>query len=94
MNGRRLVRHPRGGDVLHIGRPASVQFIRPIIFRVIRLHDWPTYDGCVWLDGYQLGNNGDAVERRSVFVQVAGLRYLTTPQRPGVARRPGGRPVR
>jgi hypothetical protein len=44
-----------------------------MLFRVIRVHDWPTYDGWAWLDGYQLNGAGDAVERRSIFVQLKGL---------------------
>lgn len=64
---------PRSGDVLRVTRAASVQFVEPLFFRVIRVHDWPTYNGWVWLDGYQLNTAGDAVERRSIFVQVAGL---------------------
>jgi hypothetical protein len=44
-----------------------------LLFRVIRVHDWPTYDGWAWLDGYQLNASGDAVERRSIFVQLSGL---------------------
>jgi hypothetical protein len=69
---------PRSGDVLHVTRAASVQFVEPMLFRVIRVHDWPTYDGWVWLDGYELNASGDAVERRSIFVQVNGLRQVTT----------------
>ncbi|MGC4744202.1 hypothetical protein ACLQ28_00855 [Micromonospora sp. DT201] len=38
-------RKPRTGDVLHLTRAASVQFLRPIFVRVIRVLDWPTYDG-------------------------------------------------
>ncbi len=64
----------RSGDVLHVTKAASVQFVTPILFRVIRVHDWPTYEGWVWLDGYELNTAGDAVERRSIFVQFAGLR--------------------
>lgn len=64
---------PRSGDVLRVTRAASVQFTDPMIFRVIRVHDWPTYDGWAWLDGYQLNRDGEAVERRSIFVQVRGL---------------------
>jgi hypothetical protein len=64
---------PRSGDVLHVTREASVQFVEPILFRVIRVHDWPTYDGWVWLDGYELNAGGDAVERRSIFVKIGGL---------------------
>ena len=67
---------PRAGDIVHITRDASVQFLKPMMFRVIRVHDWPTYDGWMWLDGYQLNSAGDAVERRSIFVQQAGLRMM------------------
>lgn len=64
---------PRSGDVLRVTRAASVQFAEPMMFRVIRVHDWQTYDGWTWLDGYQLDSGGDAVERRSIFVQIDGL---------------------
>jgi hypothetical protein len=64
---------PRSGDVLCVTRRASVQFTKPMMFRVIRVHDWQTYDGWAWLDGYQLDTSGDAVERRLIFVQINGL---------------------
>jgi hypothetical protein len=64
---------PRSGDVLRVTRAASVQFSTPMLFRVIRVHDWSTYSGWAWLDGYELNSVGDAVERRSIFVQIAGL---------------------
>jgi hypothetical protein len=81
---------PRSGDVLHVTRAASVQFVEPLLFRVIRVHDWPTYDGWVWLDGYELNAAGDAVERRSIFVQISGLRQVPTNRdlRARNARRP------
>lgn len=72
---------PRSGDVLRVTRAASVQFADPMLFRVIRVHDWPTYDGWSWLDGYQLDRSGDAVERRSIFVLVEGLQHVV-PMRP------------
>ncbi|SCG79489.1 hypothetical protein GA0070609_5917 [Micromonospora echinaurantiaca] len=91
---------PRSGDVLHVTRAASVQFLRPIMFRVIRVLDWPTYDGWLWLDGYELNAAGDAVNRRSIFVQRQGLRQLRAAPEPRphtvrTARRPVVRtPVR
>lgn len=65
---------PRPGQTLLITRESSVQFATPMRFRVIRAHSWTTYDGWVWLDGYQLNAAGDAVERRSIFVMERGLR--------------------
>jgi hypothetical protein len=59
--------------LVRLGRATSVQFGVPILFRVIRVHDWPTYDGWAWLDGYELNEQGEAIERRSVFVLVAGI---------------------
>jgi hypothetical protein len=69
---------PRSGDVIQVDGEASVQFGggREIGFRLIRVHDWPTYDGWVWLDGYELNGCGEAVERRSIFVRIAGLHVL------------------
>ncbi|MFY1635312.1 hypothetical protein ACN27F_18895 [Solwaraspora sp. WMMB335] len=67
---------PRSGEVLHVTRAASVQFIEPLLFRVIRVHDWQTYHGWIWLDGYELNAAGDAVDRRSIFVRLDGLRRL------------------
>jgi hypothetical protein len=68
-----------------VTRAASVQFTEPMMFRVIRVHDWQTYDGWAWLDGYQLNSVGDAVERRSIFVQVNGLQQA--PSAIGAVRR-------
>jgi hypothetical protein len=66
---------PRSGEVVRVTAAASVQFANGngFVFRVIRVHDWTTYDGWAWLDGYQLDQRGDAVDRRSIFVQIAGL---------------------
>ncbi|ADU06424.1 hypothetical protein ML5_0882 [Micromonospora sp. L5] len=66
----------KAGDLLHVTRAASVQFGKPIIFRLIRVLPYPTYDRWAWLDGYQLNEKGDAVERREIFVQPEGLRKL------------------
>lgn len=82
---------PRSGEVLHLTRAASVQFCTPIKFRVIRVLDWPTYTGWVWLDGYQLNDAGEATERRSIFVQIAGLERLPGSAAPGKPRGGTGR---
>ncbi|MEU7922569.1 hypothetical protein [Micromonospora zamorensis] len=67
--------------------------MRPIFVRVIRVLDWPTYDGWLWIDGYELAGNGDAVARRSLFVMPAGLIWSDPPA--PAARRPTTRtPVR
>jgi hypothetical protein len=73
---------PRCGDVLQIGAQASVQFAggRGFLFRVIRVMDQETretYADWAWLEGYELGGNGEAVERRQIFVRSAGLQVVT-----------------
>jgi hypothetical protein len=69
-------RQPRAGDVLKVTAQASVQFLKPIRFRVIRIHDWTTtFEGWIWLDGYQLDDAGNAVERRSIYVREQGLQF-------------------
>jgi hypothetical protein len=84
----------RAGTLLHVTRAASVQFLRPIFFRVIRVHtDWHTYHGWAWLDGYEIDARGEAVARRSIFVRPAGLRELA-PSALSPPRRPAGRPRR
>jgi len=69
---------PTSGEVLRITRAASVQFHKPMMFRVIRVLDWNTYDGWAWLEGYQLNSAGDAVERREIFVQLNGLQAVAS----------------
>ncbi|MEU4568279.1 hypothetical protein [Micromonospora sp. NPDC023956] len=81
------------GDLVEVNREASVQFVRPFLFRVIRVLDWVTFDGWVWLDGYQLDAKGDAVARRSIFVQPAGLIRRSAPV-PRRSTRVAGAPAR
>lgn len=66
------------GHVLHITRAASVQFVKPLFFRVIRPLDWDTYHGWLWLDGYELNRHGEAIDRRTIYVQRSGLRWMRT----------------
>ncbi|WP_432908316.1 hypothetical protein ACQP1S_25520 [Micromonospora matsumotoense] len=87
---------PKAGDLVVVGRAASVQFVRPITCRVIRVLDWITYDGWCWLDVYQLDAKGDAVARRSIFVQPAGLAVSSpapVPRAPSRQVRRGPSPV-
>ncbi|MEU7904441.1 hypothetical protein [Actinoplanes sp. NPDC049118] len=65
----------RAGDVVLVGRAASVQFAgrAGFAFRVVGVDARPTYAGWAWLDGYQLDNLGRAVARRRIFVRRAGL---------------------
>lgn len=87
---------PKPGDVLHVDSDASVQFSgdRALIFRVIKVCDRPTYDGWVWLTGYSLDRAGNAVDRREIFVQRAGLRMITPAAAPATGRIPPDPPPR
>lgn len=67
------------GDLVWITANASVQFLKPFRLRVIRELTWSTYEGWVWLDGYQLNSDFQAVERRQIFVQRAGLKPAAGP---------------
>ncbi|MFV2009338.1 MULTISPECIES: hypothetical protein [unclassified Micromonospora] len=76
MNNRLLrTPEPSPGDVLLIGREASVQFAddRGIRFRVIAVDRKWTYDGWIWLTGYVMDRHGNAIDRREIFVQRHGL---------------------
>ena len=69
------------GDVVIVGRSASVQFAgrAGFPFRVVSVDARPTYAGWVWLDGYQLNSRGHAVARRRIFVRLAGLGRIPHP---------------
>ncbi|GLZ60114.1 hypothetical protein [Micromonospora sp. NBRC 107095] len=70
----------KAGDVVCLTTAASVQFLRPIFVRVIReLPERHTYDGWVWVEGYQLNAAGDAVARRELYVRRAGVRMQALP---------------
>ncbi|MEU8253498.1 hypothetical protein AB0C06_04425 [Micromonospora inaquosa] len=98
--GRWVVPPFRSGDLLHITQAASVQFSRPFLFRLIRvLTDRITYDGWLWIEGYELDARGEAVARRELFVQPAGLRKVAPSPRPGrrepaPVRKSSGKPSR
>lgn len=67
------------GDVLIIGRLASIQFAaKPFLFRFVKVLRHDHLSVWVWLDGYQLKKTGDAVERREIFVIITGL-HIHTP---------------
>ncbi|GAA3753438.1 hypothetical protein GCM10022225_42650 [Plantactinospora mayteni] len=93
---------PRPGMVVQVGAAASVQFggRRALPFRVTRVAERPTYHGWCWLTGYTLDENGEAVARREIYVQFAGLRPVRRqPQKPklllapcAIGRKPAGYP--
>ncbi|MEV4496551.1 hypothetical protein AB0J84_12685 [Micromonospora arborensis] len=73
----------KAGDVVYLATAASVQFLRPIFVRVIReVPEWHTYDGWVWIEGYELNAAGDAVARRELYVLRAGVRLRALPVKP------------
>ncbi|KWV30715.1 hypothetical protein [Micromonospora rifamycinica] len=80
----------RAGVLVYVTRTASPQFVKPILFRLIRVRtEWITYDGWAWLDGYQINAKGDAVARRLIYVQPAEL----LPPEPTPKAAPTRRPV-
>ncbi|MFC6018426.1 hypothetical protein ACFP2T_19720 [Plantactinospora solaniradicis] len=84
---------PKAGDLVRVTGRTSVQFAgtRALMFRVLAVDPKPTYYGWAWIAGYVLNRTGEAVERRKIFVQPAGLVPVPSPRpsRPAVsARRP------
>jgi hypothetical protein len=71
---------PKTGDVLAIGKRASVQFAddRSLLLRVTSVCGKSTYEGWAWITGYVLDQTGLAIDKREVFVQLAGLRQVTS----------------
>jgi hypothetical protein len=66
---------PTPGTELWIDREASVQFVgQRFVFRVISVCPKPTYQGWAWVTGYVLDEQGNAVDKREIFVRLAGLR--------------------
>ncbi|WP_240742359.1 hypothetical protein [Micromonospora zingiberis] len=82
---------PDPGDLVFLDGRASVQFggNRALWLRVSSIGDRPTYDGWVWLTGYAIDpSTGEALARREVFAQIAGLQINPQPAGPsGTARR-------
>lgn len=78
---------PRVGQILRLTRAASPQFIEPIVVLVRRVVEWTTYEGWIWLDVYQLGPDGHAVEERRLFLRLAGLQLLQRRRPDAAARR-------
>lgn len=72
---------PRPGDTVVVGQAASVQFGpgRALVMRLVKIGPPVTADGFGWIEGYVLNQQGNATERREVFVRLAGLR--PAPQR-------------
>lgn len=85
---------PKAGDLVRVTGRASVQFAgtRALMFRVLAVDRKPTYYQWAWITGYVLDQAGEAVERREIFVQPAGLVPVPSPKatRPAV---PGRRPI-
>ncbi|MCW3840994.1 hypothetical protein ONA70_12880 [Micromonospora yasonensis] len=79
---------PQPGDLLRIDGRASVQFAgdRALTLRVVSVGPELTYTGWVWLTGYVIDRRGQAVERRKIFVQIAGLRRAATVPSPSRSR--------
>ncbi|MFR9777800.1 hypothetical protein ACL02O_17320 [Micromonospora sp. MS34] len=73
--------HPQPGDLLRVDGRASVQFAgdRALTFRVVSVGPELTYTGWSWLTGYVLDRRGQAIGRREIFVQLAGLRRARAP---------------
>ncbi|WBB52582.1 hypothetical protein [Verrucosispora sp. WMMD573] len=71
-----MTARPTPGDLLRIDGRASVQFAggRALTLRVVSVSERHAYDGWIWLTGYVIDGRGNAIAKREVYVQLAGLR--------------------
>ncbi|WP_344132896.1 hypothetical protein [Luedemannella flava] len=74
----------RAGDVVRVDGDASVQFAdgRGFALRLTSVEPRDRLSRWCWISGYVLNKRGDAVDRRTIYVQWAGLRRV----RPAVDR--------
>ncbi|MGW3888868.1 hypothetical protein ACWD69_09275 [Micromonospora chokoriensis] len=72
---------PAPGTVVLVGAACSVQFsgCRELRVRVASVDERTNYPGWIWLTGYVLGPKGQAVDKRELYVQAAGLKVLQLP---------------
>ncbi|MEV6524203.1 hypothetical protein AB0M43_19815 [Longispora sp. NPDC051575] len=71
---------PTPGDVVRLTKSASPQFGKPLLLRVTKTEGRrSSVYGWAWIEGYVLDNSGNAVTKRSVFVNLNGI----APQGPG-----------
>ena len=78
MSGGEPIPAPAPGDVVIIDQRAGPHLAGPHLGGPLRLRVGSversvTMAGWAWLHGYQLNDVDEAVERRSVFVELAGL---------------------
>lgn len=66
------------GQTVHVSNLCGAQFAdgRDLTLRVTGVVASKSWDGMAWLTGYVLNRHGAAVERREVYVIVAGLRAI------------------
>lgn len=74
-------RLPVTGEVVAITGACSVQFAgQHFLMRIIHtFSNWSTPEGWVWLTGYVLDKDMQALHRRELLVQVAGLSFVARP---------------
>ncbi|WP_442934037.1 hypothetical protein [Micromonospora sp. CPCC 205561] len=85
----------KSGDVVHLTRAASPQFVNPIVIRVIReLPERFTYHGWLWFEGYQSTGRASPWRSASCSPCAKGCAGSTPrpPQREPSADRSPGRP--
>ncbi|MDG9676317.1 hypothetical protein [Micromonospora sp. DH14] len=63
------------GDLLLIGSACSPQFTgdRGLRLRLVSVGEVDPYNGWMWLTGYVLDPQGNATDKREVYVQRAGI---------------------
>ncbi|WP_018353545.1 hypothetical protein [Longispora albida] len=62
------------GDVVRLTKAASPQFGSPLVLRLTKISERrSSVSGWAWIEGYQLDTAGQAITKRTVFVNLAGI---------------------
>lgn len=74
-----IVGPPAPGALVVLGREATPQLEppnTPLTMRVVRTEPTNQDPEWVWLTGYELDGAGNAVEQRTIYARLAGIRVM------------------
>jgi hypothetical protein len=68
---------PNPGDLIEITAAAGPA-VHPMLARVVRVNDWPVWEGNAWLEVSELHSVGVSGAPRMAYVRTGGVRIIRT----------------